>query len=112
MSVIDRGTSTLSRCDSAAEVTDSQFSTLLAQRYRAGPPLRAVHCELASGHEGGHIAFVLAAEQGDEWWWLRWGGGRHEILPLDVCLSQSDHDDCLLPNRHAGEHSFRLATPG
>ncbi|GIE96690.1 hypothetical protein Ari01nite_41550 [Paractinoplanes rishiriensis] len=94
----------------ATVVKDAEFETLLAQRLLLSPPLRHVHCELVVGHEDSHVAFVLAAEYGERWWWVRWDSTRHEVLALGVCpyTEPQEHDDCLLPVGHVGTHGFQL----
>ncbi|MEU4157343.1 hypothetical protein [Actinoplanes sp. NPDC026670] len=111
MSVFDRGTeylSVLRRCGAATTVTDSEFTILLTQRYRLGTPLRDVECELASEHTESHIAFAMAADNGEQWWWVRWNPLVHEVAALEICpaVSGPGQDDCLLPKGHAGGHSF------
>ncbi|MBG0564599.1 hypothetical protein [Actinoplanes aureus] len=94
----------------ATTVSHREFTTLLGLRHRVGLPPRDVRCELATGHEGSHMAFALAAAGGDEWWWARWTTGGCEVVPLDPCdtVCPAEHDDCLLPAGHAGPHSFQF----
>ncbi|MBB4761878.1 hypothetical protein ACFQFC_37610 [Amorphoplanes digitatis] len=69
-------------------------------------------CELAAGHPGSHVAFVVAAEDGDHWWWLRWDARHRHLIRLDPCertaTDEDVPDDCLLPSGHHGPHSFEL----
>jgi hypothetical protein len=72
-------------------------------------------CELVAGHQGEHMAFAAAAQDGDQWWWLRWDGQRSgtgqlvQIDPCDAELPQAQYaDDCVLPHGHPGPHSFDL----
>ena len=77
----------------------------------AGDPGR-LGCELVTGHPGNHIAFVTAAQDGDQCGWLRWDAGSGELVQVDPCdakLPQGRYsDDCLLPMSHPGPHSFDL----
>jgi hypothetical protein len=68
---------------------------------------------MVAEHQGSHIAFAAAAEDGDQWWWLRWDGRSGEpaeLVQIDPCpaeLPQGRYaDDCLLPEGHPGPHSF------
>ena len=73
-------------------------------------------CELGAGHHGGHVALVATTHEGDHWWWLRWAGRQGAIVetvmridPCDAELRQGQYsDDCFLPDRHPGPHSFDL----
>jgi len=77
---------------------------------RTDRALRGVACELVAGHDGRHIAFVVASDGGDRWWWVRWTARAREVVPLDVCeaVGHPFLDDCLLPPGHPGPHSFEL----
>jgi hypothetical protein len=99
------------RCEVETAVTDVEFDVVLAERHRISTPLREVRCELLAGHSGSHVAFVMAAYDGERWWWARWDTWRHEVVSLGVCAGpfEAEHDDCLLPEGHPGEHSFQLA---
>jgi hypothetical protein len=73
-------------------------------------------CELVAGHGGSHVALFATTDGGDRWWWLRWAGplgDSTEVLQINPCdaeLPQGRYaDDCFLPDRHAGPHSFHLA---
>ena len=100
----------LRRCRVAAVVTDSEFVILLGVRHRAGSPLRHVRCELETGHGGAHVAFVIAAYSGEQWWWLCWDALDRKLAQIEPCAAVDDlnHDDCLLPAHHTGAHSFEL----
>jgi hypothetical protein len=84
--------------------------TMLPQA--AAPALRQLACELAALHDGPHVAFTLAALDGDQWWWLRWTGRVREVIQLDPCDDGPDEepgcDFCLLPCGHPGPHSFEI----
>ncbi|MEU4218105.1 hypothetical protein [Actinoplanes sp. NPDC026623] len=75
-----------------------------------GAVARDALCELTAGHEGSHVAFVVAVQQGDHWWWLRWDVRHREFVRLELCdrVEEDGHDDCLLPASHPGPHSFEL----
>ncbi|MEU4422194.1 hypothetical protein AB0F81_16330 [Actinoplanes sp. NPDC024001] len=98
------------RCVAASTVANDDFAILLGLRQRAGLPPRDVRCELVAGHDGSHIAFALAAEGGDQWWWVRWAADGSEVVALEPCdtVCPAEHDDCLLPAGHAGPHSYEL----
>jgi hypothetical protein len=88
------------------------MSTMPADVQPAGGRLS---CELVDGHHGSHIAFAAAAQDGDQWWWLRWdgpSGESSELVQIDPCsavLPQGRYaDDCMLPQGHHGPHSFDL----
>ncbi|HEX8344257.1 MAG TPA: hypothetical protein VF657_05870 [Actinoplanes sp.] len=100
----------LRRCAAAMVVSDSEFSVLLGVRHRTSSPLRDVRCELETGHGGVHAGFVMAAEDGEQWWWLCWDALDRQVETLDVCAAVEDvsADDCLLPTGHAGAHSVEL----
>jgi hypothetical protein len=34
-------------------------------------PLAHFVCELAFGHKNDHVAFAVASDEGDKWWWQR-----------------------------------------
>jgi len=101
-------------CGAVGVVAHAGFDVLLSQRHRSAPPLRNVRCELVADHVGCHVAFVMAAEHGESWWWARWDSARHEVVLRDVCagVSESEPDDCLLPEGHVGVHSFQLPAVG
>jgi len=66
-------------------------------------------CGLEAGHEGPHHAFGQTASDGE--WWLQWSaetGADRELLVLAGCPATVDHDLCVLPDLHAGRHSFEL----
>lgn len=103
-------------CQTVATVTAVELlktTTISANAHPAGDQLS---CELAAGHPGNHMAFAAAAQDGDQWWWLRWDSqpsGASEVVQIDPCdaeLPQGQYaDDCVLPQGHTGPHSFDLA---
>ncbi|MEV8504532.1 hypothetical protein AB0368_06825 [Actinoplanes sp. NPDC051475] len=70
----------------------------------------AVACELAAGHEDVHAAFVVASDGGDRWWWIRWNAMNRRLSCLQTCdrADQLTGDDCLLPQKHPGRHTFEM----
>lgn len=98
------------RCTAVGIVSHREFAILLSLRQRVGLPPREVRCELVTGHDGSHVAFALAAEGGDVWWWARWTADGSEVVPLDPCetVCPVEQDDCLLPAGHPGPHSFQF----
>jgi hypothetical protein len=102
------------RCGAVDRLTADEYATLLALPDRMGAVSARPACELGTGHGGGHVAFVVAADGGQRWWWLRWPAAR-AVVSLHVCggVGLPDGDDCLLPAGHPGPHSFELlARPG
>lgn len=80
---------------------------------RQVPDVQAsLSCEIAAGHDGSHVAFATAADAGELWWWLCWGGQTREVRQIDLCdarwLDDPYMDDCLLPDGHPAPHSFEL----
>lgn len=98
------------RCAAATTVPHADFEVLLGLRHRVGLPQRDLRCELAADHGGRHVAFALAADGGDEWWWASWDAERGEVLRLEPCdrVCPDEHDDCLLPAGHAGLHNYEF----
>jgi hypothetical protein len=102
-------------CQTVATVTAVELlkmTTIFANAHPVGDQLS---CELAAGHQGNHMAFAAAAQDGDQWWWLRWdgqSGEATELVQIDPCDAVVVHarypDDCMLPHGHAGPHSFDL----
>ncbi|MEU7908502.1 hypothetical protein [Actinoplanes sp. NPDC049118] len=101
-----------SHCGRQTAISTAEYATLRELRDRLCRVVHLAACELATGHKGRHVAFVVAAQQGDHWWWLRWGGQRRELVRLELCdrttLDEDVQDDCLLPAGHPGPHSFEL----
>jgi hypothetical protein len=102
-------------CRIVATVTAVTLLTKTAISADAHPAGGRLSCELVAGHHGRHLAFVAAAQDGDQWWWLRWdgqSGQATELVQIDPCdakLSQGRYaDDCMLPHGHPGPHSFDL----
>jgi hypothetical protein len=102
----------LARCGIPTEITASQFAALSARP----DPIERVRshfvCDLAFGHEDDHVAFAVASDGGDKWWWVRWGRERHVIVQIDPCeVAEPDVpvlEFCLLPAGHPGSHSCDL----
>ena len=65
-------------------------------------------CELQGGHLGTHFALGQTNDAGQDWW-LSWDPA---VVPLPACQSSSTGSPggCLLPDAHAGGHSFDLAS--
>src|SRR3954470_7897788 len=72
-------------CGAPTQITASQFAALSALPDPVQPVPPSLVCELADGHEDDHVAFAVASDGGDQWWWVRWGGQRHEIVQIDLC---------------------------
>jgi hypothetical protein len=88
-------------CPTVATVTAVKLLTTTAISADAHPAGGRFSCELVAGHPGSHLAFAAAAQDGDQWWWLRWDGrsGRAtELVQIDPCdaeLPQGRYaDDC------------------
>jgi hypothetical protein len=98
------------RCGAATAVTDVEFAFLLGLQRRVDPPLRRVRCELAAQHGDSHVAFTMAADGGDCWWWVRWDTRRQNLVPLLTCdeLARPGGDECMLPRPHPGLHSYEM----
>jgi hypothetical protein len=99
-------------CGVTTSVTASELAVLIALSDAVDPVLLSPACELAAGHDGGHVAFVGAVHSGDQWWWVRWRGRSHEVVPLDSCNAEravgTDFDCCMLPCDHPGPHSYDI----
>jgi hypothetical protein len=100
----------LARCGVSTEVTASQFAALSALPDPVEPITPHLACELADGHEDDHAALAVASDGGDQWWWVRWGRQRHDVVHIDPCegTEAADGESCLLPAGHPGSHSFDL----
>jgi hypothetical protein len=115
--VIARTRTRKARCQAVATVGAAELASTRLPEYahqESGP----LDCELVATHDGAHVALVAVADGGDQWWWLRWGGRLGEALdviqiePCDAELSHGQYaDDCVLPQRHTGPHSFDLRPP-
>jgi hypothetical protein len=103
---------TVTRCAARTEIPVSQFAALNALPDPIMPVSRRLCCELADGHRDAHLAFALASHGGVQWWWLRWGWRRHEVVAIDLCGGMEpdgpDPELCLFPVGHPGPHSFDL----
>jgi len=102
-------------CQTVAIVSAVELLTMTTISANAHPTSDQLSCELVAGHQGNHMAFAAAAQDGDQWWWLRWDGqprGAGELVQIDPCdaeLPQEQYaDDCFLPHGHPGPHSFDL----
>jgi hypothetical protein len=102
----------VTRCSARTEITASQFAALNALPDPIMPVSRRLCCELADGHQDAHLAFALSSHGGVQWWWLRWGRRRHEVVAIDLCEGTEpdgpDPELCLFPDGHPGPHSFDL----
>jgi len=103
---------TVTRCAARTQITASQLATLNALPDPIEPVSRRLCCELAAGHRDAHLAFALSSHGGVQWWWLRWGWRRHEVVAIDLCggtePDRPDPEVCLFPDGHPGPHSFDL----
>ena len=109
--VHDAGTEPMA-CGATTQVRPADVAPLPVSARQEGQGWRAVDCELAEGHDGSHVAFLAAADGGDQWWWLRWASESREAVHIDPCavegVNGAYRDDCLLPDGHLGLHSFEL----
>jgi hypothetical protein len=100
------------RCRAVATVDGVALSTLTAAAVDCRLESSRLGCELVAGHDGSHVALAATAQDGDQWWWLRWQGQSHEVIQIDPCAADLAHgpyqDCCTLPDDHAGLHSFDL----
>jgi hypothetical protein len=100
------------RCRVVGTVNGAALSSLTAAAVEVCADSGRLGCELGAGHEGSHVALAGTADGGDQWWWLRWHGQRHEVIQIDPCTAGLPHgpfqDCCTLPDGHAGPHSFDL----
>jgi len=99
-------------CGATTDVRKADAARLPVSARQEGGAWRLVDCELAAGHDGSHMAFLAAADRGERWWWLRWAPRTRDIVQVDPCavvgVNGAFADDCLLPDRHLGLHSFEL----
>ena len=99
-------------CRATTILTSSELTTLTALAGTTELVSRALACELETGHESWHVAFTVAAHNGEQWWWLRWAERHRDVVQIDPCGSTRTDgpqlDDCLLPGRHPGPHSFDI----
>jgi len=103
---------TLARCGTHTEVTVTQFAALTALPDPVESITTYLVCDLELSHEGDHVAFVLASDGGDKWWWVRWGRERHDVVQIDPCEAPEPEvpamEICLFPAGHPGSHSCDL----
>jgi len=103
------------RCESApcpvtTDVTVTEWKRLAALPDPLDPVRLDLTCELAAGHQDGHVAFAVAAHAGDQLWWLHWAGRLRDVVQLELCEAElaDSMDSCLLPQHHQGPHSFDI----
>jgi hypothetical protein len=99
------------RCPAVTAVGDADMLRLATIAESLHPDDGLLGCELVAGHDGSHVALVATANDGGQWWWLRWDR-LSEVIHLDPCAAELPHggyaDDCFLPDGHSGPHSFDL----
>jgi len=88
----------------------TELDTLVALPDPVDPVRPDLTCELAIGHHDRHLGFAVAADAGNQMWWLRWAGHLRDVVQIELCDGKDTHeqDDCLLPYRHRGPHSFDI----
>ena len=100
------------RCRAATDATASELAALSALPRPVEPVVRRLSCELAAGHRDSHVAFAVAADDGDRWIWVRWSPESRGFAQIDPCSTVSAdpaiEDCCLLPHAHTGPHSFEI----
>jgi hypothetical protein len=100
------------RCHAATDATESELAALSALPRPVEPVVRRLTCELAAGHPGRHVAFAVAADDGERWMWVRWSLWSRELVEINPCASVSTdpapRDSCFLPHGHTGPHSFEI----
>ena len=100
------------RCRAATAATASELAALTALPRPVEPVVRRLTCELAAGHHGRHVAFAVAADDGERWVWVRWSPWSRGHVDIDPCPNESADpalgDCCLLPHAHTGPHSFEI----
>ncbi|GIE94374.1 hypothetical protein [Paractinoplanes rishiriensis] len=100
------------RCAAVTRFSAAEQARLAALPSDDGPVPEPVGCELAVGHDGSHVAFVVAVHGGERWWWLRWAPDARTLTEAASCDHTRDHgqyrDDCLLPHNHTGPHSYDI----
>src|SRR5690349_1730205 len=93
-------------CGTTMRVGSADVALLPASARRDGGACPVVACELGTGHDGSHSAFLAAADGGEQWWWLRWTPQAREIVQIDPCavagVNGAYQDDCMLPDGHHG----------
>ncbi|GAA0920280.1 hypothetical protein [Virgisporangium aurantiacum] len=104
------GRSESTRCPATTEVMMTEYKMLGALPDPVDPVRLDLTCELAIGHEGRHVGLVVAAYAGNQLWWLHWAGQHRDMVQSELCDGRDpdEHDDCLLPYRHRGAHSFEI----
>jgi len=102
----------LARCGLHTEITATQFAALTALPDPVEPITPCLFCDLEVGHADDHVAFALASDGGDTWWWVRWGRERHDVVQIDPCEVTEPEvpamEICLFPAGHPGSHSCDL----
>ena len=102
-------------CRATTRVRSTDSARLPVSARQHGAASRRAGCELVAGHDDSHMTFVATSEGYERWWWLRWGPRAREVLQIDPCAAErtgAHPDDCLLPERHLGPHSFELRPAG
>jgi len=99
-------------CSTTTRVGAADVARLPVPAQQAARSRYLTHCELGAGHQGCHTGFLSVSDEGDRWWWLRWSPPTREVVQIDPCTAENEtgtyRDDCLLPDRHSGLHSFDL----
>jgi hypothetical protein len=109
----DDGVRVWDRCRAFANLTCAESTRLGALPSAFGPILHSLTCELAADHDGSHVAFTVAVDGGERWWWLHWTADLRRLVEAEACDRTDDNsperDDCLLPKGHPGPHSFDIS---
>ncbi|WP_063731084.1 hypothetical protein [Streptomyces sp. RTd22] len=94
-------------------LTDQEITRLADLPHAAHEVTPGLDCELELGHEGPHYALAQADDRSHDSvtnWWLRWdeANGPREWVHDPACRVDSPTGDelCLLPEGHAGGHSW------
>jgi hypothetical protein len=100
------------RCPATTDIMVTEREKLVALPEPVDPVQFDLMCELAIGHEDRHVAFAVAARGGNQLWWLRWAGRSRDVVEIELCDGRDadGQDECLLPYRHRGPHSFEIRT--
>jgi len=107
---VDDGQRGLARCPAATDLMATERDKLVALPDPLDPVRLDLTCELADGHHDCHVGFVVGARRGNQLWWLCWASGLRDVVQLQLCDGRDtdEQDDCLLPYRHRGPHSFEI----
>jgi hypothetical protein len=86
-------------CGATTDVTAREWARPLVSARQGDGAARLAGCELGGDHDGSHVAFLTAAEDGERWWWLRWGPQTRELVHVDPCavvdVDEAYQDDCF-----------------